>query len=175
MESVILGLLVMQPMTAYDINGSFDQGISLFYSASYGSIQAALKRLLAKGLITFEARIENGRNKKVYNITSEGLSYFFEWMQSDIENRKNESIVLTKVFFLGLVEDIHIQKSIVKDIISTYEEMEQQLLTSQTEAKEHDINPDYQKIFKFQMKSLDYGLHNTVSSLAFYRKMLDEM
>jgi len=49
MENVILGLLMIQSLTLYELNQSFKQGISMFYSASFGSLQAAVKSLLSKG------------------------------------------------------------------------------------------------------------------------------
>ena len=41
MENVILGLLIIQSLTLYELNRAFKQGISMFYSASYGSLQVA--------------------------------------------------------------------------------------------------------------------------------------
>ena len=50
MEYVILGLLMLQPNSVYGIRKAFEQGISMFYSASLGSIQTAVKRLEDKDL-----------------------------------------------------------------------------------------------------------------------------
>ena len=51
MANVILGLLLLAPMSLYDLIKAFEQGISLFYSASSGSIKRALDGLLKKGYI----------------------------------------------------------------------------------------------------------------------------
>ncbi|NTV78545.1 MAG: hypothetical protein HGA25_05235, partial [Clostridiales bacterium] len=42
----------------------------------------ALKNLLSKGMISFEEKVENGRNKKVYSITDVGRQAFYQWMKS---------------------------------------------------------------------------------------------
>ena len=175
MESVILGLLIFQPLTIYDINSAFKEGISLFYSASYGSIQTAIKKLLHKGFITFTEGIENGRNKKTYSITKQGSEHFFCWMKSDIANRKNESIISAKIYFLGLIEDIEDKKTILKDIIGIYEEMQSELSRIQEETSTIEIDDSYKEIFKFKMKSLDYGLVSYAVSLKFYKDLLKDL
>ncbi len=48
MENVVLGLLIIQSLTLYDLNRAFKQGISLFYSASFGSLQIAVKNCLTR-------------------------------------------------------------------------------------------------------------------------------
>ena len=68
MEFIILGILLFKDMTIYEINTSFKKGLFLIYSASYGSLQNAVKKLLKKEFITFRETVENGRNKKIYSI-----------------------------------------------------------------------------------------------------------
>jgi hypothetical protein len=69
MEFVILGLLALRAMTVYEINKALERGVSLFYSASFGSINAAIGRLLEKGWISGQEKVENGRNKKIFQLT----------------------------------------------------------------------------------------------------------
>lgn len=175
MEFVILGLLIMRSMTAYDINNSFKQGISLFYSASYGSIQAALKKLLKKEGVTFEEFIENGRNKKLYSITDAGRHSFYEWMLSDISETNNDSVVYAKLFFLGLVPEKESKAAIVKNIILLHEKQEQQLQETRKAAYAHDIPGDFQEIFNYNMKCLEHGMSATVHSMDFFQKLLREI
>ena len=48
MGHVILGLLMLLgPQTLYSLNKQFERGPSLFYRASFGSLQSALRGLLA--------------------------------------------------------------------------------------------------------------------------------
>lgn len=46
MANVILGLLMLWPQSLYELTKSFEAGISLFYSASTGSIKRALLSLI---------------------------------------------------------------------------------------------------------------------------------
>ena len=51
MSHVILGLLMLWPQSLYELTKNFEAGVSLFYSASTGSIKRALDGLLADGRI----------------------------------------------------------------------------------------------------------------------------
>ncbi len=51
MENIILGLLLLQPRSIYQLRKRIEQGLNLMYSCSMGSIQAAIKKLLASGYI----------------------------------------------------------------------------------------------------------------------------
>lgn len=175
MENVILGLLLFRPLTAYDINGAFKEGISMFYKASYGSIQTALKKLLSKNLITFKEAIENGRNKKSYSICEEGSKYFYQWMNSPITNRNNESIVSAKVYFLGLIKDNKNKILIIEDIVTIYRDIQSQLQNIKDETSKIEIDEEYREIFKFQMKSLEHGLAENEASIKFYTNLINEL
>lgn len=54
MQFLILGLLLDGPHSLYDVHKRFTGGISLFYAASFGSIQRALKQLEEHGRVTVE-------------------------------------------------------------------------------------------------------------------------
>ena len=69
MAFLILGLLMIRSLTVYDIKTILEKKISPFYAASYGSIQAAVRKLLKNEHVTFTEKVEKGRNKKVYSIT----------------------------------------------------------------------------------------------------------
>ena len=77
MEYIILGLLLFKEMTIYEMNSSFKKGLSLIYSASYGSLQNATKKLIKTEWIHFTQTIENGRNKKIYSISDQGKAAFY--------------------------------------------------------------------------------------------------
>ena len=117
MGNVILGLLLLGPQTLYSLNKQFEQGISLFYRASYGSLQSALKSLLAKGHVTFVEGIEGGRNKKIYSITDAGRAAFFDWMGAPVASGDLEVLALSKLFFLGLLDDRAERARVLDDLV----------------------------------------------------------
>ncbi|RAA52293.1 PadR family transcriptional regulator, partial [Burkholderia multivorans] len=54
MVFLLLGLLHDGPRTLYDLHRRFSRGISLFYAASFGSIQRALDRARDSGWVTVD-------------------------------------------------------------------------------------------------------------------------
>lgn len=101
MEFVILGLLALRAMTVYEINKALSRGVSLFYCASFGSVNAAISKMLAKGWINGQEVIENGRNKRVFHLTPTGQRAFQDWLVSEIEAEKVKDPALTRLYFLG--------------------------------------------------------------------------
>lgn len=104
MQFVILGYLMVMSLSQYDIKKTLEQKVSPFYSASLGSIQPALKKLLDKGLITVEKQVHNGRMRNLYTITDEGKAYFRSAMLKEIPERKIESDVFIRMYFLGVLD-----------------------------------------------------------------------
>ena len=86
MKFVILGLLFLRERTIYEIKKVLEETISLFYSASFGSINSAVKRLLDQEWIKVQETVENGRFKKIYSITPAGIAAYQDWLGSKIEN-----------------------------------------------------------------------------------------
>ena len=79
MEQIVLGLLFLCDRTIYQLRSRIDKGLSLMYSSSMGSIQAAIKKLLQAGYIEYQEIVENGKYKKMYHITENGKRYFLDW------------------------------------------------------------------------------------------------
>ena len=73
MDNIILGLLLMCNRTIYQLRDRISKGINLMYSSSMGSIQAAVKKLLNCGYISYEEIIDNGKYKKIYCITEKAF------------------------------------------------------------------------------------------------------
>jgi PadR family transcriptional regulator AphA len=175
MENVVLGLLMIQNLTLYGLNRAFRQGISMFYSASYGSLQIAVKNLLGKGSIVFEEQVENGRHKKVYSITDRGRQAFHEWMLDEVPANRLEVTALSKVFFLGLVEGREQKKQIVLEILNKIELGHDQLSQMDQEISRVDIPDSYLDILKYQLKTLDYGIQTHRFAREWFQVLLEEI
>lgn len=91
MSHAILGLLMIYPMSLCDLVRGFESGISLFYSASTGSIKRALDRLLAEGHIEVEGAEPGPRGRKVYRVTESGREEFRTWMFGPLEGSSLET------------------------------------------------------------------------------------
>ncbi|RJX39079.1 PadR family transcriptional regulator [Paenibacillus pinisoli] len=158
MEHVILGLLMIQSQTLYELYQSFKRGISLFYSASYGSLQTALKKLLGKEWVCCEELIENGRLKKIYRVLPQGREQFRLWMLSETPDHKLEVAALSKLFFLGHMDDASEKQRIVGEIADKLERALEGLERTRRELERIDVPEPYRDIFRYQLLTLNYGL-----------------
>ena len=175
MENVVLGLLIIQSLTLYELNRAFKQGISMFYSASYGSLQITIKNLLNKGLIVFEEKVEKGRNKKVYSITEQGRAAFYQWMSGEIPANKLEVTALSKVYFLGLIQNTEQKKHILLEILSKIHRVQGELTEMNEEISRLEIPAFYRDIFKYQLKTLDYGIQSHSFARGWFLALLDDL
>jgi len=174
MEYVILGLLIIQPSTLYSLNKSFEQGISLFFSPSLGSINSAIKRLIEKGFIKQEDTIENGRVKKILTITKLGQENFLTWMYTPLEPKNLEVNFLSRLYFLGLIpssfEQIELLKGMYQTVLSAKETLDQ---TAEA-LEEIDIPDAYKNIFFYQKKTLQYGIDSHAFALQWINDLIGE-
>jgi DNA-binding PadR family transcriptional regulator len=160
----------MRSVTQYELKRALEQKVSPFFSASLGSIQAALKKLLRNGHIEVFETVENGRNKKIFSITSTGKTYFLQWMMALSPPSRIESESITKVFFMGLVSASD-RMVIVRQIISELENIVREYEDKQAEYSEKVFPEKVRNIVKYQMKTLDLGIIQQVQTLAWFRKI----
>jgi len=80
-DHIVLGLISLNPCSGYDMKLEFEQGGAGMLSAlSFGSIYPRLKQLEQDGLITLVQANENGRRKKVYELTGSGWQELANWL-----------------------------------------------------------------------------------------------
>lgn len=172
MEYVILGFLFFRPMTVYDLNKAFEQGASLFYSASLGSLQVALKKLLKEGFIDFIEVVENGRRKKIYRLNDTGRTAFFQWFHADIPSAKLEVGILSRVFFLGHLQSMQERQTFLKNTIGRVEADLEPLKTLKASLQQLSLPPEAQVTFKYQVSTLDYGIMTHEGALVWLKNLL---
>ncbi len=105
-RDVILGLLMKQSMSGYEIKQHFESIFSYFFDASYGTIYPTLIQMKKKGLIKKEIVIQEGKpNKNVYTITESGKEFFYEYMNCPVENDIYRSDFLMRLYFGQYVDN----------------------------------------------------------------------
>ena len=172
MGNVILGLLLIAPATLYTLNKQFEQGISLFYSASLGSIRTALTVLLEKGLVTVTESVENGRNKKTYALTDAGRAAFVEWMLAPITTANLETTALSKLYLLGLMPE-DARAGILANITARIVADEAQLAELAGMLDTMELPEDYREIFKYHRLTLEYGLMSHRAGREFFQRLVE--
>lgn len=174
MANLILGLLMIRNLTIYDIKHTLEKKISPFYSASFGSIQAAIKKLLGLEQIGFTEKVEKGRNKKEYFITPKGCTAFYAWMKEDIPVNKFNNDALVRVFFFGFLsrqERIQLLGSYIERLKNEHKEM----ATFEKNASAASVPTEQQATYAYQMAALDYGLESTAFEIEWYQSLLEKI
>ena len=158
MQYVILGLLLMGPQSLYDLHKQFTQGISLFYSASFGSLQRALTLLVTQGMVTVEEANEGRRGRKLHTITDAGRTMWREWMLAPTTGSDPETTMLAKVFLAGLLPAREDRTEVVARLGERIATDLDQLRGAASAIDSQSVPREYATIFAYQRATLDYGI-----------------
>lgn len=172
MENIILGLLLLQSRTIYQLRKRINEGLNLMYSCSTGSIQAAIKKLLKSGYICVSEITEKGKQKKLYTITDEGKTKFNAWVNGLIDSNTAKNPELAKIYFMGFAERENRVKSIenhLADLRKTCSELERICKTGENMSAEMQEN----EIFFFQLQSAKYGYDFLQFNIEWYSRLLE--
>lgn len=157
MQFLILGILLDGPHSLYDVRKRFAAGISLFYAASFGSIQRALGQLVSQGWVTTTDADDSPRRKRLYIINEAGRAAWREWMHAPITASDAEPAMLAKVYLLGQLPaaDRGACVAVLRARISA----DADRLTSLAEQHDAAVVPDdAHEIYRYRRATLDYGL-----------------
>lgn len=174
MGNVILGLLLMRgPQTIYSLHKLFEQGVSLFYRGGLGSLRGGLQGLLARGEVEFEEHVDGGRRKKTYRPTAGGADAFFGWMTAPITEGDPETVALSKLFFLGLVDDATTRRGVLDGIVARIRDDADQLDALAAELDALEVPPESRAAFAYQRSALAYGQGTHRFALAHFSALRD--
>lgn len=199
MDKIILGILMLKRLTAYEIRNVIRQNYSSMCSDSLGSIQVTLKKLFEAGFVTCSEFVENGVNKKRYSITDLGRANFMGWLKTPIDMSKTKNMDLGKLLLMGLVPE--------KERVALLDEILQKLnkelceLTEILKATEHwdgkkrvldemesdtdyrlgiqsatqqtDMNKNIDGIRYFENMTLQFGIAETKFHIEWFSKLRD--
>lgn len=200
MENIILSLILLKPMTIYEMRAYIQRNISTVCSDSLGSIQAAIKKLIEKGYVIVTEYVENNTIKKRYSVTSEGVKYYKGWVGTPINIQKMKSMEEGKFFFLGIapgekrvaflkayisdLEEEHKKLLVIKDYVDKTQDT---VITMNTKRIKDDpvlagnllevsgektVEAAVTNIDNYQLYMLEYGLEKIQANLNFYNKVL---
>ncbi|MGW7004526.1 PadR family transcriptional regulator [Streptomyces sp. NPDC054933] len=100
LRHAVLGLLVDQPASGYDLMKRFNTSLANVWPATQSQVYGELARLAAGGLIDVSA--EGPRGRKEYTLTDEGLAELRRWL-TETQPEQQRSAALLRVFFLGVL------------------------------------------------------------------------
>lgn len=164
-EYLLLGFLLEQTQSGYQIKQHIELGTSNFIRSSYGSIYPTLKKLKNKGFLTCEEQVNNGRFTKIYTITDEGITCFMAWLSipADISSGSHEH--LAKMYFYDYL-DKPTRHAHFNQYIKQADAIKQKLILTEKPARK-TAEPN-------RLTTLFYGIHYYGEIAAYYKKRLSE-
>lgn len=167
LDFIIIGMVFDEILTGYDIKKRIEDGIGVFYKASYGSLYPSLKKLTGKGFLTMFEQPQGGRKKKYYQITEQGKTIFLEWLSTPMENDSDSH--LAKVFFFDrLPEDICHQQ------LQEYERNNIKYLRKLQELEKYFSNMKNKDCFYYKLSTLYYGIRIVQDKIQWCRHIREQ-
>ncbi len=96
---VILGMVLKEARSGYEIKAVVDNSTRFFWAASYGQIYPELKRLSEAGLVVGVEAPTGGRRRTVYEITADGEEELKAWLRQPPSTYEMREEGLLKLFF----------------------------------------------------------------------------
>lgn len=174
MDHIILALLYLQSRTIYEIRAKFEGDFGLMYSSSMGSIQAAVKKLLRTGCITYTELIEHGKYKKQYNITDEGRKTMLHWVNSPFGTAQNKNPELAKLYFMGL-SDKESRCRRIREYITSLKQYHTALELIYKEGMDLEPPKEYSDLFRFQLVTVKFGVDSSAFEIEWLTRLLSDL
>lgn len=135
-DALLLGIIALAPCSGYDMKTNFEKSEAGMLSAlSFGSIYPRLKQLEADGLIEIQQSSEEGRRKRIYELTAQGWRELAAWLEqpADYPLPMRDELLLKMLFWGAAGEERgvlirHLQRR----------RQETQDVLAYTKAREHD-------------------------------------
>lgn len=153
LEFIALGMALHHPSTGYDIKKMIQNGIGVFYKASFGSLYPALKRLSEKGFLTTSETSQGGRQKIFYQTTAEGEKQFYDWLSSPMDIFEGTNTHLAKVYFFDqLPADVRDRQ------LTEYENNNRNYLKKLETLEQQYSKLENSDCFYYKLSTLYYGI-----------------
>ena len=179
MEYLILGLLLLSPMTGYQLQQFIKKNLALICSHSAGSVQTALSKLEREGKILARETAEGRRRKKCFAVTEAGRAAFSDWVAQPMQAGKVKNMELSRLFFAGLAQPEQ-RLAAIRDYISQMEQTKEVLQAIREHflcMKEQPLPPgaDWPQVLRFQGYTIEYGIAAAEFEIGWYRRLLSEL
>jgi len=164
LDYIVIGMVLDEELTGYDIKKEVNESIGIFYRANYGRLYPTLKKLAEKEYLTMNEQMQGNRLKKYYKATALGKEYFMEWLSAPVDLMEHGETQLSKIFFYGeLPKEIRTKR--LQEYEFLVEQLLHQLLAIKKEVDEEMTIDDVNNKHYYQISTLFYGLQNGYSTL----------
>jgi DNA-binding PadR family transcriptional regulator len=125
----VLGLLVRQDATGYELARSLERPVGYFWTARHSQIYPELARLAEAGLVDYDERPGRGpRATKHYRITGKGRTALARWVASEFEPQPVRDLEVLRLWSVWIVtpdvarEVVHQARERHADVLARYQE-----------------------------------------------------
>lgn len=179
MEYLILGLLMLSPMTGYELQQFIRKNLALICSHSAGSVQTALSKLEREGKVATSESAQGKRRKKIFTITDTGCAAFSSWVAQPMQADKAKNMELARLFFTGLAKPEE-RLAAFRDYIRQMEETRGVLCAIEEQVRRMDPNDlppgrDWPQVLRFQRYTIQYGIDAAEFEIGWYSRLLHEL
>jgi DNA-binding PadR family transcriptional regulator len=85
-EQVLLAYVVREPQSGYGLRKRFSATPASVYQPSPGAMYPALRRLVARGLLSVEETVSRGRRgQRLYQVTEAGRVAHLDWLRQPVD------------------------------------------------------------------------------------------
>ena len=160
LDKIILGLILEQSSTGYEVKKRIETGVGVFYKASYGALYPTLKKLSQNGFLTTKEKLEGNRQKIFYSITKSGEEAFHSWVSSPMSIGEGMNSHLAKVYFFDKLPKE------MRDIqLLQYEENNTQYLCQLKKLEKQFDGFSNKDDFYYKLSTLYYGIYITQKAI----------
>ena len=156
LKHAILAMLDIEQGSGYDLTKRFEQSVGFFWPASFQQVYRELGKLEEQQLVTaITVPQESKPDKKVYNITTEGIAALQRWQAEPAKAMKIRDTFLVKLFGGRraeqdtLLEDLRAQRQQHEDNLQRYRDIAASL---------QQLAPELQKKYLLPYQSLELGI-----------------
>ncbi len=169
---VILGVLLEEELSGYEMKKIIDIRMSFFWQESYGQLYPELGKLKNEGLIepVISEDTARGKPEKVrYRITRTGQAALKSWMEAENEKDTIRSEFLLKMYFATQLNE----EEMMKHLLHFKEDAEQKIRLFGMFRDELSKIPDMHGNHRQILKVLDLGLRQAQLYADWSREQLE--
>ena len=119
---VVLGLLLDEPSTGWDLARKIDRSIAHFWPLTKAHVYAELPKLSSKGWATTEDVPQSGApDRRIYTATAQGRRAFRKWISTvDLTEERGRQPLQLQLFFAA-----HAEPSKLSELLAAWQERAQ--------------------------------------------------
>jgi DNA-binding PadR family transcriptional regulator len=168
----ILGILANAPESSgYDIQSIMKESTDFFWKETFSSIYPVLETLKKEKLIMEIESSPDGRKRKTYKLSKDGIKILQSWLLEDVELEQSRNELLLKVF-LG---DLNGIDSSIKHIEIYKQRISQRKFILEKAKKALPKKDPINRGLPFWLMALEFGLRRMQASIEWSDYALDTL